>query len=84
MQSNIDRNSKDPAAQYVDSIELERAARQAMEAYPPGSRERAHAWQEWSAAIVRTNQAWRRLSSSDMGRGWKSSAANPEHPHAGA
>jgi hypothetical protein len=84
MQSNIERNKKDPAAQYADSIEFERAARQAMEAHPPGSRERAQAWHEWSAAIVRTNQAWRRLSSSDMGRSRQPGPGNSERPHAAA
>ena len=85
MQSSTDRNKNDLTALYATSVEREREARQRMEAYPPGSLERAQACREWSDAIVRTNHAWRRLSTSDAGRSREqSTTAQPERPHAGA
>jgi hypothetical protein len=61
------------AAAYAASVEHEREAWQALHALPPGSPQRSAAWDEWSAAIVATNRAWRRLNTSRIG-----------HPAAGA
>lgn len=50
------------AARYVAAIELEKIAWHALQAQPPGTSARATAWAAWSAAITRTNRAWRQLS----------------------
>ncbi|AMO24137.1 hypothetical protein [Ramlibacter tataouinensis] len=83
MQSNIDLDTKDAAALYANSIERERAARQQMESYPPGSRERAQACQAWAEAIVRTNRAWRCLSNTERSRP-PAMGGESERPHASA
>jgi hypothetical protein len=54
--------NENPAAQYARAVEDERTAWQALQALPRGSARRAQAWTEWSQALSRTNQAWRRLS----------------------
>lgn len=54
--------TQDLAAHYADAIEFERTAWHALQAYAPGSRDRAQAWATWSEAISRTNHAWRQLS----------------------
>ena len=56
--------STELAELYDESVKYEREARQALQSLPPGSPERARAWQDWSKAIVSTNHAWRRLSAS--------------------
>ena len=85
MQPHIDLSREDAAALYTSSIERERVARQAMESLPPGSLERARAWQTWSEAIVCTNRAWRSLRDSSAGASRKSLATSPpERPHASA
>ena len=69
------RNDKtDLAVVYDESVRKEREARQALQALPPGSPDRARAWQAWSQAIVKTNQAWRQLSASRV--------APPRHANA--
>jgi len=55
-------NDRELAALYTESVEREREAWQALQARPPGTPERARAWEAWSAAIMQTNEAWRRLS----------------------
>jgi hypothetical protein len=55
-------DSGELAALYTESVEREREAWQALQAEQPGTPERARAWDAWSAAIMQTNQAWRRLS----------------------
>jgi hypothetical protein len=52
----------DLAAQYTESVACEKEAWQALQAHQPGTPERARAWEAWSAAIMQTNQAWRRLN----------------------
>lgn len=49
---------------YDESVSHEREAWQALHTNMPGSAGRARAWDEWSQAIVRTNRAWRRYSTS--------------------
>lgn len=58
-------------AQYAEALQHEKAALHALQAHDAGTDGNAHAWQEWSEAISRTNQAWRELSSHSLGR----------HPH---
>jgi hypothetical protein len=55
-------NTHELATLYAESVEREREAWQALQAQQPGTPGRACAWEAWSAAIVQTNQAWRRLS----------------------
>jgi hypothetical protein len=50
------------AAVYTESVERERQAWQALQSFPPGSIGRARAWEDWSRAIMLTNQAWRSLN----------------------
>jgi len=47
---------------YTRAVEDERAAWHELQAEPPGSSRRAQAWARWSAAISKTNAAWRRLN----------------------
>jgi hypothetical protein len=47
---------------YTASVERERVAWQALQSHAPGSVERAKAWDAWSEAIMRTNDAWRKLN----------------------
>lgn len=67
-------DNTDLADLYDESVKHEREARQALQSLPPGSPDRARAWQDWSQAIVSTNHAWRRLSASR--------AASPGHANA--
>jgi len=84
MQSDIDLDKDEAAAFYAHSIERERAARQAMESLPFGSRERAQALQKWSEAIVCTNRAWRCLRGSKAGGVQQAAPVRAGSPHAGA
>jgi hypothetical protein len=65
-------NTSDPlAAEYAESVDLERSAWAELHSHAPGSPERIQAWKEWSRAISRTNDAWRRLSARRFAqRGW--------------
>ncbi len=49
-------------AQYAQAVDLESAAQHALQAQAPGTEAHGRAWQEWSAAITRTNRAWRQLA----------------------
>jgi hypothetical protein len=60
----MDNEHNDTASQalYAESVARERQAWQALQSFPPGSIGRSRAWEDWSRAIMLTNQAWRRLS----------------------
>lgn len=49
-------------AQYAQAVDLESAAQHVLQAQAPGTDAHGLAWQEWSAAITRTNRAWRQLA----------------------
>jgi len=73
----------DLESSYAESVDRERAAWQALHSHPPGSPERARAWDAWSEAIMRTNRAWRKLNASRIGHPAHLSAAGAaERPHA--
>ena len=75
---------RDLAQAYDESVRLEREAWHALHSHPPGTPERGRAWDEWSQAIVRTNRAWRKLSSSRvLAPGLRPLPASPQH-HANA
>lgn len=50
-------------AQYAQALQQEKAALLTLQAHEPGSDGSARAWQVWSEAIARTNEAWRELNS---------------------
>jgi len=62
-----DEHAPSLEAQYAQALEHERAALHALHALRPGSDGNARAWQDWSGAIHRTNEAWRELSSHTLG-----------------
>ncbi|MDP3759611.1 MAG: hypothetical protein Q8R01_03705 [Ramlibacter sp.] len=66
-----DEHAPSLEAQYAQALEHERAALHALQALRPGSDGSARAWQDWSEAIHRTNEAWRELSRHTLG----------QHPH---
>ena len=49
-------------AAYTVSVSREREAWQELQSHVPGTTERAKAWEAWSDAIMRTNDAWRKLN----------------------
>ena len=55
-------------AQYVQALQHERTALHALQVVGRGSDGNARAWQDWSEAINRTNEAWRELSSHALGK----------------
>jgi hypothetical protein len=59
-------HDSDLSRHYDESVERERSAWHELHSHAPGSDERARAWNAWSDAIMRTNQAWRRLSASRL------------------
>lgn len=72
------------AVLYAESVERERQAWQALQSYPPGSIGRARAWEDWSRAIMLTNQAWRRLSADRIAHPGPSRASGAASEHARA
>ncbi len=72
------------AAVYAESVEHEREAWEALQSFPPGSIGRARAWEDWSRAIMLTNQAWRRLNTGRISgsRIAQAGAAAGHHVHA--
>ena len=55
-------------AQYAEALQHERAALHALQAHESGTEDNGGAWQDWSEAISRTNEAWRELSSHTLSR----------------
>jgi len=64
----IETQHRSLEAEYADAIELEKAALRGLQAHEPGTAASAQAWQAWSAAISRTNRAWRQLSCYSLAR----------------
>jgi hypothetical protein len=79
-----EHNDNPSAALYAESVERERDAWQALQSFPPGSIGRARAWEDWSRAIMLTNQAWRRLSAERLAHpgAHRSSGSAGEHARA--
>jgi hypothetical protein len=75
-------DTPDLAAVYAQSVEREREAWHALHSHPPGTPERALAWDAWSEAIVHTNRAWRKLSASRIGRPIPQPAVAADRQHA--
>lgn len=69
---------------YAESVDREREAWAALHSLAPGTPQRASAWDAWSQAIMRTNQAWRKLSAARVGHAVHSTSRGtaPEHAHA--
>jgi hypothetical protein len=63
---DTEHHDSELSRQYDETVERERAAWHELHSHPPGSDERARAWNAWSDAIMRTNHAWRRLSASRL------------------
>ena len=55
-------------ALYAQALQHERAALHALQAHESGTDDNGRAWQDWSEAITRTNEAWRELSSHPLAR----------------
>ena len=84
MKTQYDDDKDRLSAQYSESVERERDAWQALQAHPPGTPERARAWDAWTEAIVQTNHAWRRLNVLRFGDPSRRAAAVQGDRHAGA
>lgn len=77
--------SQDPlAAAYAASVDVERCAWRELHAHAPGTPERIRAWKDWSEAISRTNDAWRRLSARRFAAAGSRSRNAEGRNHAGA
>jgi hypothetical protein len=79
-----DYNASPSAALYAESVERERQAWNALQSFPPGSIGRSRAWEDWSRAIMLTNQAWRRLSADRATHPAPARMPGAANQHAGA
>lgn len=81
---NAQHEIEDADTAYARSVEQEREAWRAMHSLPPGTPQRARAWDAWSEAIGRTNRAWRQVSArrAAQPRQGGPAAARQDHGHA--
>jgi len=75
-------NDSASEALYAESVARERQAWQALQSFPPGSIGRSRAWEDWSRAIMLTNQAWRRLNADRVAHPVPHPASNVAARHA--
>jgi hypothetical protein len=68
MNTNPQRQGSELESLYEASVQHERDAWTLLQSHPPGSIGRARAWEDWSRAIMLTNQAWRRVSAQRVAR----------------
>lgn len=63
-----EENTRSLESRYATALQQEKTALQALQEHEPGTDGSARAWQAWSEAITRTNEAWRELNSRTLSR----------------